>query len=210
MAVAVVFALSLNARAADDDALTIADLPRLRAAISAQSTTESPQPATFRDLWDRPDQFRDARVQVRGRVVTLFHKPAVGQFPALVEAWLFDPTSDPFCLVFPESADKSPRLGETVDFTGTFLRKIRYKSGDVDRLAPLIVGGTPPQRLDVTAQPPAEKSPWDGVVLAIVGLIIVSALLRVGLRRPIRRPIVEDPPPIFDDAPVDESGESHG
>ena len=37
-----------------------------------------------------------------------------------------------------------PKLGQTVRFTGTFLKMIRYAAGDGDRLAPLVVGDQPP------------------------------------------------------------------
>ena len=101
-------------------------------------------------------------------------KGRLGDFPALAEVWITTPAGDPFCVVFPQpgstsddatslrgSADGStlsleekhgnagraaamPELGQTVRFTGTFLKMVSYVGGDGARLAPLVVGDRPP------------------------------------------------------------------
>ena len=54
-------------------------------------------------------------------------------------------SGDPFCLVFPQARPiPVPELGREVRFTGTFLKMVRYAAHDGPRLAPLIVGDTPP------------------------------------------------------------------
>ena len=189
------------ALAQSDGPLTIADLAFYRAAFEPRKPIESAMPASFRDLWNRPDEFRGRRVAVSGRVTTVFHQGAVGTFPPLAEVWVFTAASDPFCLVFPETAEKpAPKPGIVVDFEGTFLRKIRYRGGDVDRLAPLIVGPEPP-RFDRPADGVAAPggSSFDGIFMLAIGGIVVLTLLRVAMRRPRPREIVEGPPPRFDD-----------
>ena len=80
---------------------------------------------SFKDLWNRPDAFRGRRVTVEGRVQRIFRQGPVGSFPALAEIWIASPAGDPFCLVVPQAAGV-PKLGQTVRFTGTFLKMVRY------------------------------------------------------------------------------------
>jgi hypothetical protein len=42
------------------------------------------------------------------------------------------------------TSKQSPEPGQTVQFTGTFLKMVRYAGGDGPRLAPLIAGDRPP------------------------------------------------------------------
>jgi hypothetical protein len=151
------------AQTADDDLasrLSLSDLAAYRAALAGRATVddargvEPPRIVSFRQLWDASDDWRGRRVQVTGRVARLFHQQAVGSFPPLAEAWLSTPAGDLLCVVFP--AERGPEIGETVHFTGTFLKSIRYPAGDQPRLAPLIVGDRPPQ--PVTASTPVNSS----------------------------------------------------
>ena len=116
-------------------------------------TAQAPEPraagamaATFRDLWDRPAEFRGRWVAVGGRVGRVFHDGPVGQFPPLAEVWVDSPASDPLCLVFPETkADPTPKPGDVVRFEGTFLRRgsprwRRRPAGPPDRRAGVAPG----------------------------------------------------------------------
>jgi hypothetical protein len=145
-----------------DDELSLADLTAYRAALSGKATADDARPTDpsarvgFRDLWDRPDAHRGRRVTVEGRVGRIFRQGPVGSFPPLIQVWAYSPAGDPFCLVFPRPADSAapvkesesraaiPGLGQTVQFTGTFLKIVRYAAGDGPRLAPLVVGDRPP------------------------------------------------------------------
>ncbi len=127
----------------------------------------------FRELWERSDAHRGRRVTIQGRVERIFRQGPVGSFPPLVQVWVYSPAGDPFCLVFPRPTDPTtpdpdpehrtvsqpvdrrgedapppptaiPDPGQTVHFTGTFLKMVRYAAGDGPRLAPLIVGDRPP------------------------------------------------------------------
>jgi hypothetical protein len=203
LALALIAAWTLPARADDEGPLTIADLAAYRAALEPTKSAEAAPPVTFRDLWDRPGEFRGRRIAVGGRVERVFHDGPVGQFPALAEVWIYSPASDPFCLVFPETKDDpAPKPGDLIRFEGTFLRRVKYRGGDVDRLAPLVVGPASP-RVEEAAAPKSvavpSGSPFDGMFVLVIGGIVALGLLRAHLRRPSPRPIVIDPPPEFQD-----------
>jgi hypothetical protein len=148
--------------------LTLADLAAYRAALSGRATADSaagsdaPKPVNFKDLWSHPDAYRGDRVTIEGRVARIFRQGPVGSFPALAEVWIASPVGDPFCLVMPQDGSTGtlrandhgerrrlgsspiPELGQTIRFTGTFLKMVSYPAGDGARLAPLVVGQQPP------------------------------------------------------------------
>ena len=161
-----------------DDRIGLADLAAYRAALSGRATADDARPSDptarvgFRDLWERTEAYRGRRVTIGGRLERTFRQGAIGSFPPLVESWIFSPTGDPFCVVYPRpeatggggtagespvgSADDRtrdpkaetpgvPRPGRMVRFTGTFLKTVRYPARDGDRLAPLVVGDRPPE-----------------------------------------------------------------
>ena len=189
----------------DDGPLGLVDLAAYRDAI-ARSIEPGAEvlPVTFRDLWDRPDSVRGKIVEISGRVERIFHQGPVGAFPALAEVWIADAARNPICVVVPEPADL--QLGAVIQIRGTFLRRIRYRGGDVDRLAPLVVGPGPPVVEGLVPAPPAEKGGLDGMFVAVVAGIVVLGLMRAHLRRPRPRPIIEGPPPEFVDAGRHEGG----
>ena len=152
------------ALAADDAALTVADLAAYRAALSGQRRAQEPPAVVgFRELWDHPATYQGRRVQVQGRLVRRFRQGSFGTFPPLEEAWVFSPAGDPFCLVFPAPRDPEEREAETktktpgaagsVRFAGTFLKLLEYQGADGPRRAPLIVGPAPPVAVTVALEP---------------------------------------------------------
>jgi hypothetical protein len=149
--VAVAFGAWAQCSADDRDTkyqLNLADLPGYRAALDgkpAASSSEAgvPKAVRFRDLWDQPNTFLGRRVIVKGRVERIFRQPAVGNFPPLAEVWITAPAGDPFCVVFAQPR-LAPDAGRNVQFTGTFLKMVKYAASDGRRLAPLIVGDQPP------------------------------------------------------------------
>jgi hypothetical protein len=190
--------------AQDIGPLGLADYAAYRTALEPpKSEGEPARSATFHDLWDPPGEFQGRRVAVAGRVERVFHQGPVGQFPALAEVWVASTATDPLCLAFPESAEnRAPKPGDSVRFEGTFLRKIRYQGGDVDRLAPLIVGAAPP-RVDQPAPAPSPQvvsgSPFEGVLLLIVGAGVLLMLLVGHLLRHKRTEVIFGPTPVFED-----------
>jgi hypothetical protein len=148
--------------------LTLADLGQYQLALTGKRTAnaakpgDSPIQVSFKDLWEETEGIRGRRVTVAGRVQRIFHQGPVGSFPALAEVWITSPAGDPFCLVVPHENDPSklstinlrypasnivravPECGQSVRFTGTFLKMVRYIASDGARLAPLIVGDQPP------------------------------------------------------------------
>jgi hypothetical protein len=106
----------------------------------------------------------------------------VGSFPALVESWIEQPPGDLLCLVFPAPPrETGVATGTSVAFTGTYLRRVRYKA-EGERLAPLIVGPAAPV-VEKPATPGAEESPrddWPGtpsILGLFVGLAAIGVLL---------------------------------
>ena len=175
----------------DDAPLGLADLAAERAALSGRfEDDEPPRPTTFRDLWDHPGEHRGRRVIVSGRIVRIFRQDAVGDFPALVEAWIEEPPGNLFCAVFEPRPDENVEVGRLVAFTGVYLRRVRYEAGGGSRLAPLIVGAEPP-RIEKPAptgegrgggaKPPAGPAqPWTnlgGTLALLVALASIAALL---------------------------------
>jgi hypothetical protein len=171
--VASILVLACDASSCADDAepthqLSLADLTAYHSALTGKVTandakaSDPPARVSFKDLWNRVDAFRGRRVTVQGRVERTFRQGPVGSFPALAEIWITSPAGDPFCLVVPQEAgagtlpidygsldrraapQRIPKTGKNVQFTGTFLKMVRYAAGDGARLAPLVVGDQPP------------------------------------------------------------------
>ncbi len=206
--IACLLIFTATARADDTSPVGLADLPAYRAALDGKPAGAA-VPAAFRDLWDRPDAFAGKRVRIEGRVVRRFHQGKFGTFPALVESWATTPAGDPLCLVYPSVSEaRGDGPGALVQFEGVYLRRVPYRGGDGERLAPLIVGAAPPT---VTTPAPAKEPkkpagsvPYDWAIgLGAAGLIAL-ALARYHVRKP-SRPILPihraiDPPPEFLDS----------
>lgn len=201
---------------ADGSPLSLADLESYREALADPPTEPAPA-VTFRELWDRPEAFRGRRVTVEGRLVRRFRQDAIGQFPPLVEEWLATPSGDLLCIVHPEAAGSIVlRIGSTVRFSGRYLRRLRYGGGDVDRLAPLVVGGGSPELVKGEAVGPGlpgldRFGPIDWAIGLAAGGLIVVALLSRALRKPVSRGIEvleRLPPPEFLDPEADPYNEA--
>ena len=196
---------------ADDSPLGLPDLEAYRVALSAK-----PDPSAisvrFRDLWDRPDEYRGRSVAVEARVARLFHQPRVGEFPPLVEAWAVSPSGDPFCLVFPQVEGRpTPEVGASVRFSGTFLKRIKYSGQDAARLAPLIVGPEAPSSPKAASE--AEGMSWSSVdwMMAVAACLVVGLVLaRRHLARPAPSTPAYEPPPMFVDGEQGQDGGGHG
>lgn len=165
--------------AGDDAPLGLGDLAAEHDALAGKGADSGPAvAASFRDLWERPDEFRGRRVRIDGRVVRTFRQDDVGSFPALVEAWIEQPPGDLLCVVFPAPTRAVETWkGATVSFEGVYLRRVRYKA-EGDRLAPLVVGPAAP-----TVEKPAPAEPtepptadWPNPA-AIVGFLAATAAL---------------------------------
>jgi hypothetical protein len=203
--IALAFALVIAGTAPDGSALTSADLPKYREALAAASPAEPPpRPVKFAELWRDADRFVGRRVIVEGVVVRRFGQGPIGEFPALTEAWIDAGEKNLICLAFPTTAQSRLALGqgEGIRFSGTFLKTLRYRA-DVDRLAPLIVGAGPPERIAGGAQ---AADPWGSLgskvnlgVAAGAGVLVVLILALRHAQRPVRRMTVIEPAPEFVD-----------
>lgn len=194
------------ARAEDSPSpVTIADLAGYREALNGKPEGEA-IPATFASIWAKPEDYRGKRVRVEGRIARAFHQGPVGTFPPLSEMWVESAKGNPMCLVFADATNKAPpRIGDEVEFVGTFLRLIPYQ-GSTALLAPLIVGDRPPVRL---AQVPKTQrslsglSTTDWLLGTAAGVVVIGVLLTRHLKRPVSRADVGkllDRPPEFEDA----------
>jgi hypothetical protein len=184
---------------ADNSSLALADLPAYHAALKDDLSTAVAS-VRFRDLWERPAEFEGRRVVVEGTIERRFRQPAVGQFPALCELWLVAPDKNPLGIVFPDTK-RAPGPGDRVRFRGTFLRLIRYPSGDVERLAPLVVGGRAPEVLGGDALIAAKGLSWSAFEWSIGGALACLVVMVLALqyaRRPRGRVRVGPPPSFLD------------
>ena len=167
----------------DSSPLSLADLPAVQGAL-ADTALDAPL-VQFRDLWNQPSPYAGRRVRISGTVQRSFRQGEVGEFPPLVETWIADPSRNLFCLVLPDTPGL-PTSGE-VEFVGTYLRTIRYKAGDADRLAPLIVGAGPLQSRGVRTSVPAtfDRGKLDILAAVIVGFMALMLIARRMLDRPL-------------------------
>lgn len=197
--------------AVDDDArLSLSDLVPYRAALEKPAAGTATR-VTFRALWDDPEAYRGKRVRIEGKVARRFTQGAFGTFPALVELWAVSPSGDPFCLVFPASKASDAIPGAAIAFEGTYLKRLRYRGADADRLAPLIVGDhaptvtspAPPRVLGEGTIPgePTGRVEWlFGLVAAgLVALVLARRCLAGTVRRPARAEREREPPLEFVD-----------
>lgn len=192
-------ALAPTASAQDEDVIGLADVKAYRDAL-VTSGDDRATPASFLDLWDRPETFRGRWVRVEGRVERRFRQAARGDFPALTELWILDAAGNPICLVFPTTGAGEP--GDEIVFDGRFVRIIRYRGPESERLAPLVVGPDPPtlpatpkrQGLEVLPDA-AGLEVWIAALLAVVVVTILG--LQHVKRRSASRPVYSGPPPEF-------------
>ncbi len=182
----IAWALVLSLAQADGGSLSSADLPAFRRAL--EPSKETAEPVDFLDLWEHPDRHRDRVVRLSGRYARRFHQPAHGGFPALTELWLSTPPGNLFCLVYPTQDTELKPSNETLEFEGTFLRLLRYSSGDGPRLAPLIVGPDPPRVVSThTPEAPVSWGYWLAGVLGTAAAGLAFAVLHLRTPPPVRR-----------------------
>jgi hypothetical protein len=194
----------IGATPASDESsgLNLADLSGYRAAL--ERPTQDPAVAvSFRDLWKNPKAFEGKRVRIEGRLARQFRQGAYGTFPPLVEAWVYSPSGDPFCVVYPAGTAHPLDGTKTIRFEGTFLRLLRYKAEDAPRLAPLIVGPAPPEPTGQRVVPRAiakSSTEWLDWTVGIGAAIVAAAVLGTRhLRGAPRAPrsAVAEPAPQF-------------
>ena len=120
----------------------------------------------------------------------------------LMEAWFFTPESQrlPYVVMvedFPPGLPIGENLGEPVVVDAYFLKLLRYKAGDTDRAAPLLVGRLRWKPRDSGPGMPAPgaggKNSWNlTIILVVVALVVYVAFrLLAQVRRvttPLRRP----------------------
>lgn len=140
-----------------------ADLAAYRRALA---NDEAAVPVDFRTLWEKADSGRGRRVRIEGRALRRFAEPAADELPGLTELWLGVEGNQVVCIVYPTPATGNVPLGAKVEFTGTYVRRIRYAGAAEARLAPLIVGAEPPRLIERGAASRSVREDWAGRWLA--------------------------------------------
>lgn len=187
---------------AEDEPLGLEDLPSYHAALRTDPVTAQPLRVRFRDLWDRPDAYRNRWVVLEGQQVRQFHQAAVGRFPALTETWVVDQAGNPTCFVFPSAVGDAldPGMGSWVRLTGTFMKRVTYQGGKGRRLAPLVVGTRGPVLVSAPASAVSTARTYRPVDWAIglgLGASVAVVMLGLHFRRPRPRVSALGPAPMF-------------
>jgi hypothetical protein len=183
--------------------LTLVDLAHYRAALSGRAFADDAKPGdpatkmSFKDLWENTDTILGRRVTVAGRVERIFRQGPLGSFPALAEVWIASPAGDPFCLIVPQESNSAhssrlgdrlqqnetsksiPGHGQSVRFTGIFLKMLRYRASDGARLAPLLVGDQPPVSVRELNQKAIPASSRNGEPASTASQVVGSLAHRV-------------------------------
>ncbi|HWE40447.1 MAG TPA: hypothetical protein VG406_28120 [Isosphaeraceae bacterium] len=198
--------LAVLAMVGDDAGISLPEIPAYKAALEADPAATAVAVA-FRDLWQRPEEFRGRRVRVEGTVTRRFRAPASGRLPPRVEVWITAASGDLICLVHPDvRAGPEPAAGTSVRFAGTFLKRVSYQGGDVARLAPLIVGPGAPVAIDSGPVGAGRqgRATLDWAVGAVLAAGVLLFLGRQHLGRPAPRRADRDlgaRPEFLDDRP---------
>ena len=204
--IALLLACAATTADPDGSALSLADLPEYRKALSPQRGPAARVLATtFVELWREPGEYQGRQVVVEGVVARRFRQDAIGEFPALTETWIEDGDKNLVCLAYP-TAIAAAGLGDRIRFQGTFLKMLRYRA-DVDRLAPLVVGPTAPV---IVSPGSGAVDAWGSLctshaVLVAIGaaLVVITVLAVQHARRPVRRSLDRGAPPEFVDGGAD-------
>ena len=172
----------------DQDGLKLDDLQALLSALQADEPAAMASSVSFKQIWEDAPQWQGKRVRLEGIVRRRFRQEAVGRFPALGEFWVETDSGDWVCGVSPGNTGMV-ETGDRVSLEGRFLRLIRYRSMDGDRLAPLVVGHDAPVKLADEARASQAFDPISSVKEWHVGVaLLVFVAFVLGAQHLKRRP----------------------
>jgi hypothetical protein len=154
-------------------------LRRAREKKPAELAAESRRDVLFTHLLEHPTKYRGVPVHLLGRAMrALTYESKLSPTGRLYEVWIGTHESQyhPYVCIFedlPKGFPVDPNITERVVFNGYFLKLMAYQSGDVPRVAPVLVG-----RLGWTP-PPVSRAP-SGVtwMMIAVGVMFFIALFR--------------------------------
>ncbi len=121
-------------------------LQRAREAKPADLAGLARRDVGFGELWDHPDDYRGALIELRGVCRRTYSSESkLGAGGRLHEVWITVPEDDPnpfACIAeaLPEGFPIDEAGSEPVVFRGYFLKLIAYDASDVRRGAPLLIG----------------------------------------------------------------------
>ena len=179
---------------------------------------------TFGHMYASPDRYRGEVVKVTGTMLMLrrydevptdAQRAGVGR---IYQGWIFGATTNanPFMVYFPllpEGLKEAEKMREPVTFYGYFIAKVKYGSGEGDRITPMLIGPTVilnrPKGPDAPNVAPAFALVVLWIVVGTVGFMVVMTLIvNLWLRRGderIRTQMLEIHnkynPPVFEDEP---------
>lgn len=186
MSAATTLTLVLLTQTSGVDGLSLADLPAY-AAVLENAGSYRPTPVTFRELWSEPKSYRGRIVEISGRVARVFRAPAQGELPSRIEVWV-NQGENLLCVVVPDRVlgKELVRPGQFVAISGTFFGSVRYSGGDVERLAPLIVGPGPVRLVNAatSSHDRTNWSVWTWSWIATGALFVGGGLAWAHSRRP--------------------------
>ena len=153
-------------------------LKRAREAKPADLAGLARRDVGFGDLWDHPDDYRGALIELRGVCRRTYSSESkLGAGGRLHEVWITVPESDPnpfACIAetLPEGFPIDAAGSEPVVFRGYFLKLVAYDATAVRRGAPLLIGrlervvGDKPVDRNRSAEPvlPRRLSCWVGTL----------------------------------------------
>jgi hypothetical protein len=147
---------------------------------------------TYAHLLEEPVKYRGAIVHVEGRMRRLRQFDATRLaakegVPVLYEGWVFPDGNfgNPYCIITSELPD-GMKIGEKVDykvtFDGYFFKVYRYKAGDANRIAPLLIG----RGLQLIETSPIATQPetdeFGGLfTVPLLGVLASTVLLALGM-----------------------------
>jgi hypothetical protein len=143
---------------------------------------------SFRELWEKSPEELDGPLTVSGLVLRRFRREAVGQFPPLAELWVRTDDDGLVLLTIRQDwpkeysrkyVEEATAPGRMIEATCWFVRRVRYKAEDAERIAPWLVAANINNGGEAGA-PVATGSGQSGTMILLVWVTVASAaVLRV-------------------------------
>jgi hypothetical protein len=146
---------------------------------------------SFVHLLEEPEKYRGEIVHIEGKLRRLrrFDATALATkegVPVLYEGWIFPEGAfaNPYCVIMSE-VPEGMKVGDKVDykvaFDGYSFKVYRYKAGDGNRIAPLLIGRGITLLEPALVTQPAGVGIGDRFTIAILSILAGTVVLALGL-----------------------------